>query len=168
MSEPGEGPEYELKPEEPAPPRPKPGDPDWVPPTPIIEKADSVDEEVPVDPDVQHNKAVSILGYIIFLVPLIGAPHSKFARFHANQGLLLFIVWCLSMIGVVVLTFGWEFLGPHLEAIKVLQLFLGCICYVAPIFLVVAPLALTIMGIIHAANGETKELPLIGHWKLIK
>jgi uncharacterized membrane protein len=168
MSEPGEGQEYDLKPDEPVAARPKPGDPDWVPPIPVIEKADPVVEEEVVDPDVQHHKAVAILGYIIFLVPLIGAPHSKFARFHANQGLLLFIVWCISMVGVVVLTVGWQFLGPHLEAIKILQIFLGCVCYLGPIVLVVAPLALTVMGIVHAANGETKELPLIGHARLIK
>jgi len=70
MSEEGPAPEsgseYDLKPSEPAPPRPKPGDPDWVPPTPVIERTREVEEEIPVDPDVQHNKAVAILGYYLW------------------------------------------------------------------------------------------------------
>jgi uncharacterized membrane protein len=168
MSEPGTGPEYELKPAEPAPVRPKPGDPDWVPPTPVIEKPDPVAEEEVIDPDVQHNKAVAILGYIVFLVPLLISPHSKFARFHANQGLLLFIVWCVAIGTIVLLHVGWLFVGPHVESIGILWAFFGCIVYVAPVGLIVGPLVLEIMGIVHAANGELKELPLIGHAKLIK
>ncbi len=156
-----------MKPSEPAKPRPKPGDPDWVPPTPVIEKAEPAIEEEPADPDVQRNKGVSILGYLVFFVPLIAAPHSKFARFHANQGLLLFITWCVAVAGIVILHVTWVVVSPHAE-IMILWLLLGFICNVVPIALVVAPLVWTLMGIVNAANGEVKELPLIGYWKLIK
>ena len=43
--------------------------------------------------DISANKVYAILAYIGFLVlvPLIAVPKSKFARFHANQGLVLLI-----------------------------------------------------------------------------
>jgi uncharacterized membrane protein len=186
MSEPGQGSEYELQPPTPpanAPPpitasdvtspspALKPGDPGWVPPTPIIEKADpepDAPDEPADDPDVQKNKGVAILGYIFFVLPLVLAPHSKFARFHANQGLLVFIFWCIAVVATVLLTVGWDFVSPHLNNIVILQFFFGCFAHVIPVFLMFAALAVTIMGIIHAANGETKELPLFGHVTLIK
>ena len=43
-----------------------------------------------MDPaDIEANKPMAILSYIwfLFIVPLVAAPQSKFARFHANQGL---------------------------------------------------------------------------------
>ena len=44
------------------------------------------------DPDVEANKTVAALSYIsiLFLVPLLGKRDSKFAQFHAKQGLILF------------------------------------------------------------------------------
>ena len=43
--------------------------------------------------DIESNKVYALLSYIgiLFLVPIIAAPKSKFARYHANQGLTLFI-----------------------------------------------------------------------------
>jgi uncharacterized membrane protein len=176
MSEPGKGDEYDLQPPTPPanvppPPTPglKPGDPGWVPPTPIVEMADPEPEpEEVVDPDVQHHKAVAILGYIFFLLPLLLAPNSKYARFHANQGLMVFILWCVAVVGTIALTLGWEVLGHFLEKFTVLVFFFGCLVHIIPVVLLVGVFVLTIMGIIHAANGEKKGLPLIGHLAIIK
>lgn len=43
--------------------------------------------------DVNGNKVFGILAYIgiLFLVPLFAAKDSQYARFHTNQGLVLFI-----------------------------------------------------------------------------
>ena len=43
--------------------------------------------------DINQNKVMAVLAYIgiLVLVPLLAAPNSKYARYHANQGLLLFI-----------------------------------------------------------------------------
>ena len=43
--------------------------------------------------DIQNNKAMGILSYIglLVLIPIFAAKDSKFARFHANQGLVLVI-----------------------------------------------------------------------------
>ena|SRR3990172_1570803 len=101
--------------------------------------------------DVEKNKAMAIVGYIIpilFFIPLVtDAKNSPFAKFHANQQLVLLIAWVVvNVVGGVIPFIGWFLILP-----------LGVI------FLVV----LAIMGIINAAKGEMKELPVIGGFKLI-
>ena len=102
--------------------------------------------------DVADNKIFAILAYfgILFLVPLFAAKESPFARFHANQGLILFLAEIALWIAGIILLFV-----PYIGGFISLLLYLG-----------IAVLA--ILGIINAAKGEMKELPLIGSIQLIK
>lgn len=97
--------------------------------------------------DIEKNKVVSGLAYIIFFLPLIVCQESPFGRFHANQGLLLLIA---SVAGGIVLSIipviGWILL---------------------PIFSL-AVFILAIMGLINTLNGKAKELPVIGKYKILK
>ena len=54
--------------------------------------------------DIEKNKAVGILAYILFFIPIIAARDSKFAMYHANQGLALFIV-AVAGTGVMMVLF---------------------------------------------------------------
>ena len=103
--------------------------------------------------DISQNKAMAVLSYlaILVLIPILAAPESKFARYHANQGLTLFITEIAYVIveSVLGLIFG---LIPVVGGILN-----GILGLVHIVFLVWAAL-----GIINAANGEAKELPLIG------
>ncbi len=159
---------YDLKPDA---KKPLPGDPDFVPPVPVIIKADEEAEapKEPVDPDVEANKAMAILGYILFLIPLLAAPNSKFARYHANQGLMVFIIWFIAVIGVAVLE-GLYWMVSHFFSsnIPIVFYFFACIFRLVQPALLIGALAATIYGIIQAANGQKKGLPLIGHMTLIK
>jgi uncharacterized membrane protein len=147
---------------------PKPGEPGWVPPVPVIEKAEAEAEEPPVDPDVEKNKGMAVLAYILFLIPLVAAPSSKYARYHANQGLLLFILFICVCVIVAMLQ-GGRFLAAYfLNAIPILDWFFACGLVLLQLALLVGWIALMIAGIINAANGQTKPLPGIGHWTLIK
>jgi uncharacterized membrane protein len=107
---------------------------------------------VPDAKDVENNKIFAILAYfgILFVVPLLAAKESPFARFHANQGLNLF----LGEIAVYIIVFILTLTTPLLGLIASI-LYLGVF-------------VLFIMGVINAAKGETKELPLIGGFKFIK
>ena len=103
--------------------------------------------------DVDQNRAVAILAYfpLLFLVPLMAAPTSRFAKYHANQGLILFLA---QMIGWAVFVAG-NFTP------------LGCILWLLMPALVVGGLVFTILGIVNAAAGQEKPLPLIGHFRLV-
>lgn len=105
--------------------------------------------------DIEKNKAMAILSYIwiLFLVPLFAAKDSKFARYHANQGLTLAIVET-----VVAIVFG------ILTRIPVI----GVLFWIIEIVADLAFIACIIIGIINAANGQAKELPLIGKYTILK
>lgn len=106
--------------------------------------------------DINNNKGMSVLAYIgfLFLVPLLACPNSKFARYHTNQGLVLFL-----------LEFALGVVTGILGIIPIAGLIIGGLLgAVGGIF----TLVLMIMGIINAAQGQAKELPLIGKITLLK
>lgn len=93
------------------------------------------------------SKAVAAVSYIVFFVPLLVARDSKYAMYHANQGLLLFVfAVAVSVIGNVIPILGWFVIGP-----------------IGNIMIII----FAILGIINAASGKTKPLPLIGKFTLI-
>lgn len=110
--------------------------------------------------DVQQNKVLSIFAYlgILFLVPLLAAPNSQFARFHVNQGLVLFLFDIAS--GIVVGIFSVIVVWIPIVGIILIGLIGGVVS--------IGILICTILGIINAATGKAKELPLIGKIKIIK
>jgi uncharacterized membrane protein len=88
---------------------------------------------------------MAILAYlgILVIVPLITeAKNDPFVKFHLKQGLVLLIAEVAAMfIGV------FPFIGAILSPL----VYLAC-------------LVLSVIGIVNAANHETKDLPLIGQW----
>lgn len=86
-------------------------------------------------------KATDIIGYISFLGWAIAyfAGTKEESNFHLNQSLVVNIA---GLIGGVIPIIGWLF----------------------DVFVLV----IAIMGIIAAANGEEKELPLVGKFKILK
>ena len=108
---------------------------------------DMPDSTAQFDPnDIAQNKVMAILGYICFLIPMLAAKESRFAQFHANQGLVTLILYVISSV---------------LWAIPVLGWILAPICYVASC-------VFSILGIINAAGGKAKQLPLIGGISILK
>lgn len=94
------------------------------------------------DKDVEDNKAIACLSYIgiLFIVPLLAKKDSKFAMFHAKQGLVLFIAEIvISVVNII----------PVLGQI---------IWFIALIIFLV----FSIMGIIKALQGQYWELPVLG------
>jgi uncharacterized membrane protein len=108
--------------------------------------------------DIEQNKVMAILAYIIFLIPLLVSKDSPYARYHTNQGLVLFIT---AFVAGIVLNIFDYILGFIIIIGWIVAVFLH-ILY--PILI----LALVIIGIINAANGKAKPLPFIGHISIIK
>lgn len=98
--------------------------------------------------DVEKNKVMALLSYLIFFIPLLAARESPFAMYHANQGLILFLAALfINVIGTIIPIIGWFIIIP-----------IGNLLV----------LVYAIIGIINALNGQTKQLPLIGKFQLIK
>jgi len=92
------------------------------------------------DKDVTENKTIAALSYvwILCLVPLLGKKNSKFAQFHAKQGLILFIIEIIASLFIWFPIFG--------------QL------------LALALLIIAVVAIIKTLNGEWWEIPYIYNW----
>lgn len=97
--------------------------------------------------DIEKNKTMAGLSYLLFFLPLITCPESRYAKFHANQALLLLI---LGIAGNVVLSIipviGWMLL---------------------PVF-GMGVLVLGIIGLVNSFGGKAKRLPLIGKFDILK
>lgn len=110
--------------------------------------------------DIEANMGYAIVSYIAFLfvIPLIFSKNSKFARYHANQGLVLFI--CEIVVGVI-----FRIITPIFGAIlPFMTITLNSILGLVNLLFIV----LAVIGIVNAANGTVKELPVIGNIKIIK
>jgi uncharacterized membrane protein len=106
---------------------------------------------------IGDGKLYAILGYILpflFFLPMVidSLKGNAFARFHANQQLILLILW----------------IGVQFVLGNVLYMVLGMGAYALMPILNLAILVLAIMGIVHAAQGQMKELPVVGKFKLLK
>lgn len=97
--------------------------------------------------DIEKNKTMAGLAYIIFFLPLIVCPESRYAKFHANQALLLIIAY---FAGNIVLGFI-PLIGGLLRSIfGIIILILG------------------IMGLINGFGGKAIQLPIIGKYTIFR
>ena len=111
--------------------------------------------------DIEGNKLMAVLSYlgILVLIPILAAKDSPFAKFHATQGLNLLIVsvaWSIvsGIIGAILGAIGVTFLSVLWSIIT---------------WLVSIVIFLTmVIGIINAAQGKAKELPIIGGFRILK
>ncbi len=87
--------------------------------------------------DVEENKIFAVLSYlgILVVVPLLAKKDSKFAMFHAKQGLVLLIAWVIAWL------LSFVFIGFILDIILIV---------------------FSIWGIVNAATGKWTKLPLVG------
>ena len=97
--------------------------------------------------DIEKNKTMAGLSYLLFFLPLITCPESGYAKFHANQSLLLLIVGIAgNVILGIIPVIGWMLM---------------------PIF-GIGVLILGIMGLVNGFWGKAKRLPLIGKFDILK
>ncbi|MBU0722307.1 hypothetical protein KKA93_02525 [Patescibacteria group bacterium] len=95
-----------------------------------------------VPPKKEKNTGMAIVAYILFFIPLLTeAKNDPFVKYHVKQGLLLFIGWVVANIIASILP--WSLL------------WIDSLLYLALVVLMV-------IGIMTAAKGEQKPLPVIG------
>lgn len=113
--------------------------------------------------DIEKNKVLCAVSYIsiLFFLPLVACPESRFGKFHANQALILLIASIiLSVAGGIVYNILW--------ALPLIPNFIKSIIDTAlDVVLWAGPVAGMIFGIVNAAQGKAKEIPFIGKFNLI-
>ncbi len=90
----------------------------------------------------EQPNAIAALSYIgiLVLVPLLAIKDDEFVKFHAKQGLVLFIAEIATMMISWLPILGW---------------ILGFILWIVWV-------VLSIMGIVNVLAGQKKPLPVIG------
>ncbi len=105
--------------------------------------------------DIEQNIVMAMLSYLnlLVLVPLLAANGSKFARFHANQGIVLLIlsIACNALVFILIP------IPPLLFIVLPFQWILNT-----------AFLIMIVIGIVNSLQGKARELPLIGSIKILK
>jgi len=107
--------------------------------------------------DVEKNKVLAIIGYIfpiLFFIPLVtDAKNSIYAKFHANQQLILLIFGfggAVCMVFISIILAFVPVMGPMMGKLLRPAFSLAC-------------LALAIIGAMGANEGTPKKLPVIGN-----
>ena len=135
----------------------------------LFNTTDTTSEYDPAD--IQQNKAMGILSYIgiLVLVPLFGCKQSKFAQFHAKQGfnvmLLGLAVGFINIwLNLIKFTKTVHTIWGYTQEIKYTPIGVTIIS----VLLWLGATAFSVIGIINAATGKQKTLPLIGKIKILK
>lgn len=108
----------------------------------------------------ENDKALAIISYIgiLSLVSYFVTPKTpSYTRFHAIQGLNLFIMECILTVSNSIFRGIFSWFWPLKTVISAAISIAG-----------VGILILAIVGIVAASRGEMKELPIIGSLKIVK
>jgi uncharacterized membrane protein len=116
--------------------------------------------------EIDAGKAMAVLSYIgiLCLIPYFAEKNNKYVRYHAVQGLNLFLVSLIVSVAAAVLAF----VGAFLALIPVLGFILFAIISLVCSLLPLGTFALEIMGVVYAFQDKAKELPIVNKFKIIK
>ncbi len=108
--------------------------------------------------EIETGRGMSILSYFgpLCFVPIFKGM-TPYTKFHANQGLLVFITYVVGLI-----------IGTVLYKLTYRIVIIRTIASIIKWLLQALPVILEIMGIVNAANNQAKELPIIGKIRLLK
>ena len=96
------------------------------------------------------NKGMAVLGYFFPLIMYLVNPKEDFARFHIGQAMNLWIWQIIYIVGVMIISA----ITPEIGRLLALANLYFSVC--------------TVIGLIYAAQGERKKLPLVGDLEIIK
>jgi uncharacterized Zn finger protein (UPF0148 family) len=122
--------------------------------------------------DVENNMGLAIISYlgILAFIPYFLGKNSKFAQYHAKQGMNLLILEAAYVIVYNLLCLIkvakriTYYYGYAYASIRVTPWWI-----IAPMTIVgIAIGALAVIGIVYVCQGKAKELPVIGKLKIVK
>lgn len=143
-------------------------------PTPQPQPQPQYQAQPVMDDDVQKNKSMAWFAYfgILLLIPLFARKTSEFCKYHVKQGATLFcfdvayfivVSIILSIINAVFPPeFRYVFYIPTYVPSTVYTVF-NWIFSLGYIFIFIV----SIIGIVNAASGKYKEIPVFGKIKIL-
>lgn len=116
--------------------------------------------------EIDSGKLMSVLAYlgVLVLIPYFAEKENKFVRYHAIQGLNLFIVNLIVSAGLVLVSL----LATIVFMIPVLGWILGTLLYFVIGLVPIGLFVLTVLGVVYAIQGNAKEMPIVNKVKFIK
>ena len=114
-----------------------------------MDNQDPTDDPIVEANDIAQNKLYAALSYvgILVLVPIFLARESKFAQFHAGQGVILLVITIIvNAVGAVLPVVGSGLVLPLGNLIVILY---------------------SLVGIVNALQGKERKLPLIGQFNIL-
>ena len=98
--------------------------------------------------DIFENKKFAIAAYFgpFVIFAALKSKKSPFARFHGNQGLIVFVLYILSVLIMLIPGYG--------KALGVLTILIS--------------LSFSLLGAFNASKGEMKRLPIVGKINILK
>jgi len=108
--------------------------------------------------DAEKHRIFGILAYlgILCVIPIIAAKDSPFAKYHANQGLVLFVLEVVIVVALQIINYIVFTIMPGISILLTILSFVW-----------IGPLILFIYGIVNAAWGRCVPLPVIGGIRLL-
>lgn len=118
--------------------------------------------------DIKQNKVMAVLAYLglLVLVPIFAAKNSKYARFHASQGLNITIIYFAQLIIYYVLSIIIRMIYFGTGIFGIGGIFIAFLNIINTIILLIL-CAFAIYGIVNAVQGKCKKLPIIGKFDIL-
>jgi uncharacterized membrane protein len=124
--------------------------------------------------DIDAGKGMAVLSYIIALIPYFAEKKNKYVRFHAVQGMNILIIavgWTIvsqiilaiitaASIGSVYSTYSYSAGVGGLALVGILGMVFSAVSILIGV--------LDIIGLVYAAQGQAKAVPLLGKIRIIK
>ena len=109
--------------------------------------------------EIENGKGMACLSYlgILVLIPFIAEKGNRFVRYHACQGLVLFLVEIAYWIAMQIVSASLLAISWRLVSVTMILSLAGLVF-----------LALSICGLVNVFQGRAKELPLIGKINLFR
>ena len=111
-------------------------------------------------------KAMAVLSYIgiLCLIPYFAEKNNRYVRYHAIQGLNLFIINLIATAVVTVISM----ISVVLFMIPIIGWILGGVLLIVAFLVPIGSFALMIIGVVYAFQDQAKELPICNKVKFVK
>lgn len=125
------------------------------------------DSDLYDDEEIDSGKGMAILAYLVAPIPYFFEKSNKYVKYHAVQGMNLFIIYIVYGIIYKFLTNMIVVNKSCFGIVNCYKATPGWLTFILSIIGLCIS-ALSIIGIINVFNGKAKELPLINKIKIIK